>query len=174
MIEKILDNKQEIITIQANTNNFLDYKFNIFIEQNVFFEEYNNDLKTELKICFASSVKTTIDGLFTDCIIKFPKKIILKIDSDGAKINIEGLELKKNNVLKNLEELLIDYKVDVLLYSPTIKTGVSINTDYFDKCFAFGNHSSLCVREFIQMLFRARNLKQKIINIEIKNIIDYY
>ena len=165
LIEKILDNKQEIITIQANTNNFLDYKFNIFIEQNVFFEEYNNDLKTELKICFASSVKTTIDGLFTDCIIKFPKKIILKIDSDGAKINIEGLELKKNNVLKNLEELLIDYKVDVLLYSPTIKTGVSINTDYFDKCFAFGNHSSLCVREFIQMLFRARNLKQKIINI---------
>jgi len=165
LIEKILDNKQEITTIQANTNNFLDYKFNIFIEHNVFFEEYKNDLKTDIKICFASSVKTTIDGLFTDCIIKFPNKIILKIDSDGAKINIEGLELKKNIVLKNLEELLTEYKVDILLYSPTIKTGVSINTDYFDKCYAYGNHSSLCVREFIQMLFRARNLKQKIINI---------
>ena len=64
-----------------------------------------------------------------------------------------------------MEDTLIRHNIDIFLFSPTIKTGVSVNAEYFDKCYAYGSSSSLCVREFFQMLFRFRNLKQKEINI---------
>ncbi len=166
LIESITNNIEKITTIQANTNNFHDYKFNVFINKTDLFSQLETDIKnTNLKICVASSVRTTNDALFMDYIRLYPNKTILKVDTNGALFNNSNIKLDKSNVLQNLEEILIQYNVDILLYTPTIKTGVSINSEYFDKCYAYGSHNSLCVREFIQMLFRCRRLKQKEINI---------
>lgn len=64
------------------------------------------------------------------------------------------------------------YKPDIFLYTPSIKTGISFNDKledimnnncYFDKQYSFGLSGSVCVREYIQMLFRIRNLNHKTI-----------
>jgi len=64
------------------------------------------------------------------------------------------------------------YKPNVFLYTPSIKTGISFNdtledirnnTCYFDKQYSFGLCGSVCVREYIQMIFRIRNLNDKCI-----------
>ena len=166
LIESITNNAEQITTIQANTNNFIDYKFNVFIDKDIMFNQLETEIKkTQMKICVASSVRKTLEDLYMDYIVKYPTKTILKIDTNGALINKQNVKLVKSEVLKNLEDTLTDHNVDILLYSPTIKTGVSINNEYFDKCYAYGSRNSLCVREFIQMLFRARNLKKKEINI---------
>jgi len=166
LMENIIGNKETITTLQANTNNFNNYKFNVFLDKIVFFNKLEYEIKaTDNKICVASSVRSQIDKLYNHYLVKYPNKKILKLDGNGVFINIADAILDKREVLKNLEETILNYQIDIFLYSPTIKTGVSINTEYFDKCYAYGSSSSLCVREFIQMLFRARNLKQKEMNI---------
>jgi len=71
----------------------------------------------------------------------------------------------RNEVLDDLEAYIIKNGIDILLYTPSIKTGISINETYFNKTYAYGHSKSLSSREFIQMLFRARNLINKEINI---------
>jgi hypothetical protein len=166
LMERITNTK--IQTIQANTNNFIDYNFNVWLDCDQMLKNVKKDI-SEYKICVASSTRTLLEYLYKEYITKYANKRILKIDGNGIEVNFLDLELKKTEILKNLELFLHENKVDILLYSPTIKTGVSINDEYFDKCYAVGSHNSLCVREFIQMLFRARQLKQKEINISFKS-----
>jgi hypothetical protein len=62
-----------------------------------------------------------------------------------------------------LKEYVCD--IDVFFFSPTIKTGVSINSEYFDVCFGYATDKSINAYEFMQQLFRGRRLKDKHINI---------
>jgi hypothetical protein len=69
--------------------------------------------------------------------------------------------LDKEETIKNLEEVIINNKIDFFLFTPSIKTGISINQPYFDSCLTYCSSGGICVRELIQMLYRARNLKDK-------------
>jgi len=91
---------------------------------------------------------------------KIIDKIEIKITDNDDNLNI------KNDLLENLEDYIINkYKCDIVITSPTITSGISINKPYFNKSYNFGLYQSLPVREFIQMLFRNRNLIDKVINI---------
>ena len=162
LISKIT--KINIKPIHILTNNFKDYSFNYFTNKDSLRENCINDLRKDLKIIYASSSKNYLNDLFKELVKKFPKKIIVKLNAEGIEINTETL-ITKNKVLENLEGFIIDNKVDIFLYTPSIKTGISINSEYFDKCYSYAHNKSVCSREFIQMLFRARLLKQKSINI---------
>ncbi len=85
------------------------------------------------------------------------------------KSKTEMLNLCKYNNREFLDthynEAIEELKLDVLIHSPTIKTGVSVDIEYFDKLYSHACIGSCNAREFNQMLHRQRILKDKIINI---------
>jgi len=168
---EIICNKK-IITFFINQNNFNEYKFLVYENKYTFFNNLNEVIKTNKKILIASSSKKVTDNLFIDLknnIIskKITSKTILKLNSEGAFIfkNEQEEKLDKHAVLNQLEKTIINYQVDIFLFSPTIKTGISINTEYFNVCYGYAHNQSVCSREFLQMLFRSRNLIDKEIHI---------
>ena len=164
LIEKMRN--EQITTYNINQNNFSDYKFFVYETKSDFILNIKNVMKTDKKILIASSSKTENDNFYIDFKNQSSFKRILKIDSEGAFFfNGNEEKLDKHNTLNNLESVIMDYDIDVFLFSPTIKTGVSINTEYFNVCYGYAHNKSVCSREFIQMLFRSRNLKDKEIHI---------
>ncbi len=171
---KLIENirQEQIDIININQNNFSEYSFFVYETKDAFISSIKKNIKNDKKILIASSSKTLNDNIYIDFKNKMNSKkinykIILKIDSEGAFIFKFGSEDKidKHNTLHNLEEVIIDNNIDILLFSPTIKTGVSINTEYFNICYGYAHSKSICSREFIQMLFRSRNLIDKEIHI---------
>lgn len=163
---KTITNKS-FATYYVKTNNFNDYDFNLYLKETNFLNHFYNECGNK-RVLMASSSKNFNNEVFDEVKALHKNKTILKIDGDGVKLwkSVQmDKSLRKDDVLDNLENVIIKNNVDVFLYSPSIKTGISINKTYFDKCFAYGHSRSVCSREFIQMLFRARNLKDKEINI---------
>ena len=61
---------------------------------------------------------------------------VMICDSDGIRINGDTnyfLKEKSDMIKKDLYKYLVEYDIQVLCYSPTFTTGVSINEEYFDK-----------------------------------------
>lgn len=92
-------------------------------------------------------------------------------DEDGLSYN--GVSINKNEILTNINTDLEKYGVDVFIFTPTIKTGVSIDNPYFNICIANAVSMSICVREFIQSLFRSRMLIDKEIYIQTQYGVDF-
>jgi hypothetical protein len=162
LIKEIIGMDFNIFVI--NTNNFKDYDFNIYTHKQVLFDNMIYDCKTE-KIIYPSSSKAHLKTIYNILIKKYPNKNILIYTADEVLFNNSIEPIKKIDIANNIEDFILDNKIDVFLYSPSIKTGISINKNYFNKCYAYAHNKSICAREFIQMLFRARNLINKSINI---------
>lgn len=95
------------------------------------------------------------------------KYVSIHYDRILEDLNIELMDKKDNSELKDkllydLENQLInDYEVDILMYSPTITSGISLNREYYDYGFHYLLTGACSMRENIQMLFRIRILKSK-------------
>tara|TARA_R110000868_G_scaffold328763_2_gene589587 strand:+ start:979 stop:4938 length:3960 start_codon:yes stop_codon:yes gene_type:complete len=145
------------------TNNFKDYKFNMYVNETAFINTIINEaLKQGSKLVIPSSSKEFNKNIVNEIHNRDKTKTILKIDSDGALLIKDG-NINKAEI-ENLEDFIVFNDVDIFCYSPSIKTGISINQEYFNKCYGYAHNKSCNIREFIQMLFRARQLKDKEIN----------
>ena len=143
--------------VYCKTNNFQNTKFNIFLKMDIWKFQMDNDIKDNQKIIIGCSTKAKADNIYQK--LKALTKRVLKIDSDGAITNFQEIQPTKSEVLMKLEHYVNENNIDILIFTPTIKTGISINNPYFDKGYFYGNKNSVCVREFIQMLFRQRNIQ---------------
>lgn len=127
--------------------------------------KYNNDLNKY-------SFKITTDDLTDDernKIIDIKKE--LETINDSIKWG-KYIKLSRDKIIENLERIIIDLNIDVLIYSPTIKCGISIGNDetnlLFDMVYSYATNGSITAREFLQMLHRCRHLTNKQINIHVK------
>ena len=125
----------------------------------------NNDLN---KYAF----KITIDEL-TDDERKTIDDIKNELDTINKAIKMgKYTKLPRDKIIENLEQIIIDLKIDILIYSPTIKCGISIGNDesnkLFDIVYGYATNGSITAREFLQMLHRCRHLTDKQINIHVK------
>ena len=105
---------------------------------------------------------------------------VLSYDSSGAHLHIgqmvnnvwtspkelgkDGLEKSPKDIKLDiqkvgLEKYIMDMNISVFLYSPSVTTGLSIDTEYFSSEFCIGDVGSVNSRGFLQMMFRARHLK---------------
>jgi hypothetical protein len=160
-----IKNNIKINTYDIKTNNFKDYKFNIYVKEKSFINTIITEtLKPLNKIIIPSSSKEFNKAVINEIHNRDKTKTILKIDSDGILL-IKNGNHNTNITIENLEQFIITENVDAFFYSPSIKTGISINSTFFNKCYGYAHNKSCNAREFIQMLFRARNLKDKQINI---------
>ena len=161
-LEKLLDCKSKKYFL--TDNNFKDYVFNYYYSYN----QINTQFITEMehkKLVYCSSSKKQIQIIRQQVRERYKDKNILYICNDPI-IRVNDCEYPKEDFIKELESNILKFDIHLLLYTPTITTGISIEMEYFDKLYAIGfNKNCPLVRTFIQMLFRNRNLKNKEINI---------
>jgi hypothetical protein len=153
----------------CDDNNFTDTKHNIYIKRTEFQSKLLDDIGNDKKISLCANSKKECE-VYKDLIDKkYTKTILLLTGSVDVKIfNYQNntIILKKTDVLKDLENTIKNYQVDIFIYSPTIITGISINDDYFDSVFAIATNKYVCnSRIFLQMLYRNRRTKANEINI---------
>lgn len=161
-LEKLLNLKSE--KYYLTDNNFSDYSFNYWYSFNQFNTNFISELENK-KIVLCSSSKKQIQIIKEQVKKEYPNKNVLFICNDPI-VRVNDIEYPKEDFIAELEKNIQEQNIDLLLYTPTITTGVSIETEYFDKLYAVGfNHKCPTVRTFIQMFFRVRNLIDKEINI---------
>ena len=90
---------------------------------------------------------------------------ILYIDKYGVKLYYTNPEKTRHvceeldtSIYGELDTYIQKNKIDLVMYSPTIKCGISINDPYFDKAYCFASTNSVNYLEFIQMMMRVRIL----------------
>ena len=155
-----------------------NYTYNIVFEKAKIVSKIMDDLKNGLKIICACDIKQTAKSLQEAILTMFKKeKNVLSVVGNetgyGYLFNGEELDNEKNDFLfKNhtedadydpkkkydLKEFVELFKIDAMIYSPKIKTGISINGYCFDRQYGIGSGRSVTSREFIQMIHRARDL----------------
>lgn len=153
--------KENISIYKNNQLTFNNMLIRLYEDKDIFFNRLYQSINEHKKIAVASVSKKTINLILEDIIPKYKNIRILKVIQEGVFIthNETTIIFNKNDVLKDIEKFIIDQEIDLFLYSPTIKTGLSINTDYFDCCYGYSSQYSILYNEFIQMIMRQRKLK---------------
>jgi hypothetical protein len=118
--------------------------------KNVFDEKIEEALKNKKKIVVVSMSSK-------EC------EIIMQRYGEKYKVVIH------NGIQKN-KKLLLDVNkywknCDILVYSPTVESGVDFTQVHFDMCFGLLTSESTSYRAFLQMMNRVRNFKDSNINI---------
>ncbi len=175
IIEKMINVNAKLF--YCENNNFNNTDHNIYYNKTEFIAKINDDLNNNKRVSICSNGKKELICYKEMINEKFITKRTMIITSDlyvkFTNCNIE--ELKKTDVLKNLQQTIIDYDIEVFLYSSSIKTGISINKALFHKLYAIGYNLNVCnAREFIQMLYRNRILIDDTINIHFNSFYNKY
>ena len=111
----------------------------------------DKDLKDGKKIVIVSMTKTETEKYYN-------------LYKDKYNVIIHNSIEKNKKILLNVNEEWA--KCDLLIYSPTVESGVDFNVkDYFDKCYATISNTSTSYRAFFQMLNRVRYYKSNIVNV---------
>ena len=135
-----------------------DKKHMIYTNHRKYFEQQiENDLKVGLKIIIcsmSSKLASHYNKLYKDTY----KTILHCSDSDDA--------LKENlKDVKNFWKLF-----QLLIYSPSIESGVNFDIDHFDKIYVVLSTKSTSQRGLLQMMGRVRKLKDYDILVYLNNI----
>ena len=179
-------------SVYMDINNFKNCNFNQYVNEEDWNTKLYNDFNTKnMKLIISSNKKKTINRYFRTLkeLNKINNdKVILCITGEGAEIDIRvktsdnewvskkytdnnGNDISnedlKNLIKNDIESFLKENKVDILLYTPSIKTGISIDSQYFNKHYSYGSSGSVNCRTYNQMLFRARDLIDSEFNIYI-------
>tara|TARA_R110002012_G_scaffold313419_2_gene525009 strand:- start:644 stop:5245 length:4602 start_codon:yes stop_codon:yes gene_type:complete len=142
-------------------------------------KNYNNDknimiISSDGVEYYINSVKYNAEAMkdWNDDI----KEIQDKEELNKLRKNIEigkYASVKKDKLFQNVENAIKELQIEVLIYSPSMTCGISFGnskTDFmFDKLYGYATKGSICARAFLQMLHRCRNLKDKEMNLHIKN-----
>ena len=163
ILKDILGDKD--ITIWKNNQKTFDkMKINIYTDKQQTIDKLCEQLDSGKKIALASASKTTIEAIALKTKDSFKT---LKVVQEGVYIYENGVETsyEKDTILKDVEAFIIQHNIQLFMYSPTIKTGISINSSYFDMTFGFTSKHSILYNEMIQMIFRQRKLNDNVIHL---------
>ena len=170
-IDAIISNSNKLITLDGDLSfrgfNYINHfgdsinivnpvkknrkTFYLIDSENTFHSNIESSLNDNKKIVIVSQSSKKCDNLFVFIKQKYPK---LNIGIYTGATND-----KDKNDLSNVLENWI--KLDVLIYSPTIESGVNFDIVHFDKIFGIVSSGCNSQRAFCQMLSRVRKVKDK-------------
>ena len=162
--------RHEIVAFKNQEKNFTDVDIEIVSDLQEFTNIMTSSIKNKNKICVASAVKDKLESLTN----KIEDRRIMTISLEGVYIydgvstenQTDRITLDKSDTLRDLEKAINDNDIpDILTYTTTIKTGISVNEELYDELFVIVSSNSINYFEMIQMLFRLRKLKNKKITI---------
>ena len=172
---KMVIEENDMVTLKNKQSAFTEMDINIVIDKKHFTDLLINSVfEQNKKIAVASATRKYVEAVF-DEIVKLYKEIettpikkIMRIDVNGIKVFHGATEIpiekSKDDILKDIESFITEHQIDLFLYSPTIKTGLSINIDYFNQTFGYTSSYSVLFNEMLQMMFRNRRLKDDKLN----------
>lgn len=140
----------------VNTCVNIKYEFIIVNDYESYMREIDDDIRSNLNVAIAS-----MSSNFTENIGELYKNrnpLIINSNTDD--------EIKEQ--LFDVNELF--GKHSLIAFSPTVGSGVDCNIQHFDKLYGYMCNGSVCSRDFMQMLFRIRNIVNKKVVIYVKNI----
>jgi hypothetical protein len=115
------------------------------------------DIKDNKRAFVACTSKSFVDKISTTLRNEFPNKVITSITSENSSEILNGV---------NLDSFLTESKTDVLIVSPSLGTGFSINlTNYFTTRYGFYTASVMTAAKMDQLLARVRYPTDKNVNI---------
>jgi len=176
--KKFIRNDALLKCYYLEDNNFKNYTIYNYYKYIHLLFNFKQDIKNGLRVAFCSSSKNEVKTQFIDLTTNHPHLKIIMINGDDTAylhMNGETEPINKNTYLSNIQHFTTEkYKVDVMLYTPTITTGISIETSYFHKLYAVAYSKNTPIARVVnQMLFRNRNLLSKQIHIGYFNMIKY-
>jgi hypothetical protein len=80
---------------------------------------------------------------------------ILKINKEHLNLNIDMI------FLIYMSEIIEFYKIDIFIFTPSLKTGASLNKPYFNKVYCYTEKRSIIPKQIIQMILRSRQIIDK-------------
>lgn len=133
--------------------NCKDYTYSITVDPNVYYNELKACIEQNKNVVIVSNnlshINTTTQYLYQT----FGRGIHLI-----AYTSKTDARLKKEH-MSDINKYCKDYQV--LLYSPTITAGISIEISHFDRLFAYFTNCSCDAISSIQMMGRIRNVRDK-------------
>lgn len=174
LFEKLVKSTSKVICLDGDFCN-REYNYLNSLVDSEKIEVYENEFKpnkyhfefTKNQISFMTDICKSLENGEKVVFVSMSQKKADEIDGIFKKKGISTLcitgktddEVKKEIV--NLNEKLIKNKVQLFIYSPTITVGNDFDFDYFDKQYGYICNNSVCARDYMQMCFRVRRLKNK-------------
>ena len=169
LIERVVG-RNEMMIFKNNQTAFAGMNINILTNKQHFTTLLITSVFVEnKKIAVASATRVFVEAVFDDIIKLYetdaetPIKKLMRVDVNGVKVFHGTTEIKieksKDDILRDVEAFIIEHQIDLFLYSPTIKTGLSINSAYFHQTFGYTSSYSILFNEMIQMLYRNRQVQ---------------
>ena len=138
-------------------------EFKFTFSCNFFQNQIIEDLKQKKKLVICSQTSTDCDEI-KEMIEKFDDKLKIGVYT-GITSDIEKKDLE--NVIENWA------KLDVVIYSGTIESGVNFDVLHFDKIYCVVSTGCNSQRGFLQMISRCRKIKENEVLVYAKNL-KYY
>ena len=149
-----LDNLGESINI-VNNISINPKEFTLISSKPDYLNEIKSDIENNKKLVIVSMSSTECFALKT-YILSFNTSLNILIYTGSS----------DDKVKEDLKDVLnIWSKADVVIYSPTIESGVNFDIDHFDKIYGYICPNSCSSRAFFQMLNRVRKVKDNKITI---------
>lgn len=149
----------EEVKVVENTIKFGEKEFVEYRNEINFKNEIHRDINRGKKLVICCMAASTVNEYYEILTTYYPGANIIKYTSKTDD------EQKK----EDFENVQITWSVDVLIYSPTIESGVDYNVENFDKLYVIYSRFSTCPRGLNQMMNRVRKFKEKEVGILLKN-----
>jgi len=172
ILQQILLKSKKILCLDGDlSDRSVDYIDHIFKNQYFILE---NTFKPNKKHFIFTNNKGAYDEKIELALQSGKKIVIVSMSSKECEIINEkyGKKYKvviHNGIQKNKKMLLDVNKywgnADILVYSPTVESGVDFTQVHFDMCFGLLSADSTSYRAFLQMMNRVRNFKDNNVNI---------
>jgi len=142
----------DLIIVRNNYQRAADTEYLFTIEPEQWRAHLMADLEEGLKLVIPINSATEANALHRDITERYPAKSVKLYtgETDAA---------VKTDDITNIDEVWSG--CDVLIYTPTITSGVSYKGDTFDKVYAWFQHTSCSVRACDQMMGRVRSIRTK-------------
>ena len=184
-LQEIITNSGKLIVLDGDisnrTYNYINYfgnninmeniaqfntkHFEIIEDQNNFMNEIYNELDIKNKIVICSQSKRDVENIVKILRDKYEEIDIYSYTS----LNSDA------DQLKNVNKFWL--QADVIIYSPSIESGINFDIPHFNKLFGLFSNMSSSQRGFLQMINRVRkiqNPKITILNEKIFKLNDIY
>ena len=164
---------------KITTKHYDKYTYNLVFDKDIIHNRINQNLIDGKRVIVAFDTKSkaicyeaTICDIRENGQRKYNVLSVYSEDgskSDGIKYNNEDLSSEKLLFLyeNNYQKFIKEYHVHIMIYTPKITTGVSINGECFDNQYGIAYGNSVSARQFVQMLHRARNLTDENVYIRV-------
>ena len=150
--------------LSVKTDNYKDYRYEFVFDEPLFNSRLDADICNNLRVSIAVTIRSMAESIYTR--YKDHKNIIF-VSRDATIINNRILNEKEVTEFKcgALDRYFKENAIDLFIYSPTITTGLSIDTLYFDRQYGYAKALERAPppRTLLQMLHRTRKIRNKTI-----------